>query len=111
MKSRGPLAVLAAAGLFLFSDTRIGFGPEEGTVLVKRLELNLDGALEDVGVRLNREEFISELSDMDIGFLQRLRTTDEYVSMGEGRPEELRRSYDEIRRVVNSGLHLITTSN
>ena len=37
MKSRGPLAVLAAAGLFLFSDTRIGFGPEEGTVLVKRL--------------------------------------------------------------------------
>ncbi|MCZ6598930.1 MAG: hypothetical protein O7B99_14935 [Planctomycetota bacterium] len=92
--------VMLAAGFILLPDTRIGFRPEEGTVLVKRFELNFDGALEDVRIRLNGGEFGIGEWGIDIGFLQRLRTTDEYVSMGQGRPEELRRSYDEIRRVT-----------
>ncbi|MCZ6598929.1 MAG: hypothetical protein O7B99_14930 [Planctomycetota bacterium] len=98
MKLLNPSAVLAAAGLSVFSaGTRLEFAPTEGEVLTKTFESKFEGKLESV--TFPNDENVS-VGDVDVAFLQRLRVTDRYVAMGSGRPDELQRAYDEIRRTA-----------
>jgi len=116
---RLPIAVavpaLAATALALLAfDTpadRVSFHPREGTVLTKTFTTVVEMALDDLEVMMNGEEVDPaamgaefEVSEAHGQYDIEVVVTDEYISLGEGRPAELVRSYDSIQALWEDGM-------
>ena len=75
----------------------IVFAPSAGSKVTKTFENVMDFVLEDMSVLMNGEEapFMGDM-EMDMTSTTVVAVTDEYARMGEGRPEVLRRTFDDI---------------
>ncbi len=106
MKNRIALAGALAAGLLaaasIAPEDRVEFRPAEGKVLTKTFVTEVELALEDLVVRMDGEEIDPELmSDVNLDEASvtarfELTVSDEYVSVGDGRPTELVRTYETL---------------
>jgi len=105
---------LAASALALLAfdapADRITFHPEEGLALTKTFTTEAEFALEDLVIMMNGEEVDPAMmgADFDLSEAQgtaeiEIVVTDEYVSMGDGRPNVLLRSYDVMNASFEDG--------
>ncbi|MEE8468435.1 MAG: hypothetical protein V3T22_08270, partial [Planctomycetota bacterium] len=81
---------------------KISFAPGEGTSLTKTFTNTMVFGLDDMSMLMNGEEhpMMPEI-EMDMEVTSSTTITDEYVSMGRGRPQILRRTFDEIGTEMN----------
>ena len=71
------------------------FGPAEGHSVSKRIETKSDIALDDMSIVMNGNEAPMEM-EMSTSVTQVIATTDEYVSVADGRAQKLKRTFDEL---------------
>ena len=89
---------LAAPSL---APTELAYSPEEGSVWEKSLEVKTEMTFDDLAVVMDgRDVDKSFLPVIDMEMLDtlRVRLTDEVRSVGEGRPQLLHRTYEELSR-------------
>ena len=81
---------------------KISFAPREGSSLTKTFTNTMSFGLDDMSMLMNGEEnpMMPEI-EMDMDVTSSTTVTDEYVSMGRGRPLVLQRTYDEIGTEMN----------
>jgi hypothetical protein len=105
------VAGLAAAlpALVAFSPTdllprveKLSFAPGEGSSLTKTFKNTMSFGLDDMSMLMNGEEnpMMPEI-EMDMEVVASTTVTDDYVTMGPGRPAVLKRTYDEIGSEMN----------
>jgi len=90
------LLLLSARG----EDVAPLFEPEEGTVLKRVFDAQAEYGLEGITYAINGEEIEPpedmELPEFKISFREHIAVTDELESMGDGRPQVLLRTFDEL---------------
>ena len=74
------------------------FSPEEGTKLTKRIVVKTELSLDEMTMIMNGEEVPAEMMQMSMESTITVvaTVTDEYVSVGDGRPTKLKRTFDEL---------------
>jgi hypothetical protein len=74
------------------------FAPEEGATLTKRARTESELSLDEMKMNMGGQEIDSSAMGMEMtsAVTQVVTVTDSYVSVGEGRPLKLKRSYDEL---------------
>jgi len=79
---------------------RVTFRPAEGTSVTKRFEVRIDVRLDDLSVRLGGEPIdpaaLGPGEDEGLRFGYAIGTSDEYREVGDGRPEDLVRTFREL---------------
>ncbi len=94
-------ALLAAPLCLLGAGESPAFGPDPGTTLSKTFRMSVDLELDDLSLVANGMDVTDMIGSFEVSFGSRLNVevTDEYVSVNDGRPTKLRRTYD---KAVNS---------
>ena len=79
------------------------FAPEAGLSITKRIETKTDISLDDMTVSVNGQEMDASMMsmEMDTSMQQVVTVTDTYVSVSDGRPTKLERSFDELSSKTN----------
>jgi hypothetical protein len=79
-------------------EQRIRFAPKEDTRLEKGVEMDFDFALDEFSLVVDGEDVGSMMGGFDLSMLlsEHAVVTDRYVKVGEGRPTELLRTFDEL---------------
>ena len=98
MIQRASLFVACAAAPFLFAGnvpaTRLVFAPAEGATLNKSFEQKTTLTLDSMQISGMPGE--GPQMEMDMKLDQAWSVVDEYVKLGDGRPAELRRTFDKV---------------
>jgi hypothetical protein len=96
MKTATTLA--AALLLGLAPAQRIDYAPEKGESLTKRFTLTTSAELDDFTFSVDGQDMGGMLGDIlfELESSQSYLVTDEVLAMGEGRPERLSRTFDEL---------------
>ncbi len=82
-------------------NLELTWAPEEGLVLVRTFEASHDFALVEASLSVDDEVHASdEVPDWEVAYSERIVVTDTLVSVGNGRPLELRRTFDELESEV-----------
>ena len=84
-------------------EAEIEFGPEPDTSLQKSFQTAFDFSLEDFSLVVDGEDIGAIMGGFDFSMAieQSLEVTDAYVSVGEGRPLHLMRTFDTLDNLVN----------
>lgn len=79
-------------------EQRIRFAPKPDTRLEKGVEMDFDFALDEFSLVVDGEDVGSVMGGFDLSLLlsEHAVVTDRYVKLGEGRPTELLRTFDEL---------------
>ncbi len=93
-------AVLLAIPVLLALASRgeqLGYGPKDGTTLVKKFAIQSELSLEEMTLEVNGQD-MSQMADIEMAMkvAQVLAVTDRYEAVGQGRPARLKRTYDEV---------------
>lgn len=90
---------LGAPALLAFSPRADGvkFSPSEGSSVTKTFKNVVKFGLDDMSMLMNGEENpMMPQMEMDMTMTQQVTVSDEYASMGKGRPSKLHRTFDTI---------------
>lgn len=81
---------------------KISFAPAEGATVTKTFTNTMSFGLDDMSMLMNGEEnpMMPEI-EMEMDVVQTVKVTDEYPKMGEGRPQVVKRTFDEISSEMN----------
>ncbi len=92
------LAMLASPLLLASGVTRekVHFAPAEGASITKSFTLEGKFELDDMQMTMNGQQNDAMQMEMTMGWEQAVKVVDQYVKLGEGRPDELQRRYEEI---------------
>ncbi|MCZ6598395.1 MAG: hypothetical protein O7B99_12205 [Planctomycetota bacterium] len=94
-----PLAFLAVGAPLGKAVEELTWAPAEGTTLIRVFESERESSLAEMHMVIDGEERDPpELPDFRSTYSERITVTDELVSVGDGRPLELRRTFDELFR-------------
>jgi len=110
---RAFLALTFATPLLLAGDwqgERAEFRPEVGASLSKTIEIEGDLGLEEMKLLVGGQDVTSMIGQMEMSMKhrQKLVVEDTYVAVGEGRPQRLERSFEEISsNTVSSGSTMV----
>ena len=98
------LATLAAPALLAFApkaDT-VEFAPSDGTTVTKTFTTVMEFGLDDMSMLMNGEESpMMPQMEMDMTMTSTVTVSDEYVSVEDGRPSELERTFDTISQEMD----------
>jgi hypothetical protein len=88
-----PLSVAVGSG-----GERVDYSPEEGTTLSKKVEIESNVSLEEISATMDGQDMSSMIGSMEMTLqtTQTVAVNDRYVSVGDGRPARLERTFDEI---------------
>ena len=97
MKTTTSLAAALLLGLVPAADS-IAYAPETGETLTKRFTMTTSGELDDLSLSVDGQDVGAMLGEamFELENIQSYLVTDEVLAMGDGRPERLRRSFDEL---------------
>ncbi len=101
-----PLA-LSLALVPLFSADDIAFRPAAGSSVAKGLTIDVELGLDEVTMSMNGQELppemLGEVGDQKLLVHLMMEVTEKYVSVKEGRPLELLRTFDELSAEIEFG--------
>lgn len=100
--------VLAPALLaFAAPDTKVAFAVEEGTTLTRAVSTVVDLSLDDMQVLMNGQE-PPMMPEMEINSTMtlELEVTDEMVSLREGAPKKLKRTFDSLSMLTETSMEM-----
>lgn len=109
MKQQVLLAAVAAPVLLAFTlpKTKLSFAPAEGTSLTKVFTNETELTLEDMSMSMNGEEMPFQMEmDMTVTSVASTTVTDEYVSMRDGAPGKLKRTYDGLEATTSMSMEM-----
>ncbi len=108
---RNPLAFLLLVPLslaFLARGDGLSFHPAEGASLTKTFTLESELSLDEMSVSVNGQDIDPEQfggMEMTTSVKQVIAVTDQYLSLGEGRPSRLKRTFDELSSTTQVSLN------
>ena len=99
MKAIVPLSVLVLTSLATEPGhvaEEIRFEPEAGTRVRRSFEAVSELTLDEMNITVDGEDQDAESGGFEFEHLERIVVTDELVEVEDGRPTELRRTFDEL---------------
>lgn len=77
---------------------RVGYQPKEGASVAKKIVIESNASLDEMSMTMDGQDISSMMGSMEmtINSSQTLAVSDRYIALGEGRPERLQRTFDEI---------------
>ena len=77
---------------------RVDYQPKEGTAVSKKIEIESNATLDEMSMTMDGQDLSGMMGEMEMSIhsSQTVAVSDHYLSLGEGRPERLQRTFDEI---------------